>query len=365
MKTAFALGVAAALLAALAALAGCPKETPVRNDSPAPAASASGSSQVEVVPVILKKLEATTHLEGELGPFEAVALFARANGFVSRVLVDRGSKVKSGQLLLSIVAPELSAQRAEAEAKLVGDRSTFSRLHAAAQTPGAVSGHEVEVAEAAVRVDESRVQALRSVEQYLAVTAPFDGMITERNVHPGALVGPQGGEKSGAPMLRIEQVEKLRLTVAVPESLVGEIAEGAQVAFAVRAWPGEKFSGITKRVSHSIDTRTRTMSVELDVDNAAGRLAPGMFADVTWPVRKSTPSLFVPPSAIATSTEKTFLVRVKDGIVEQVPVQRGAAAGDLVEVFGDVHEGDLVARRASEELRPGARVTITSPAGTR
>jgi hypothetical protein len=104
------------------------------------------------------------------------------------------------------------------------------------------------------------------------------------------------------------------------------------------------------------------MPVELDVDNADGRLAPGMFANVVWPVKRATPSLFVPPSAIVQSTERTFVARVKDGTVEQVPVARGIAQGDLVEVFGALAAGDTIAKRGSEDLRNGLRVQIKGPA---
>src|SRR4051794_1555193 len=161
--------------------------------APAPTSSAAATPAVEVVQVVSKPLDTTIQLEGELAPYERVAIFARANGFVSQVLVDRGSRVKQGQLLVTIVAPELGAQRAEAQAKLQGDKSTYERLKAASQTPGAVAGHEVEVAEATMQADQARLDALRAMEQYLAVTAPFEGVVTERGVHPGALVGPQGG----------------------------------------------------------------------------------------------------------------------------------------------------------------------------
>jgi membrane fusion protein (multidrug efflux system) len=334
-----------------------------RSDSsaggPAPSASAAMPT-IEVVQVVSKPLDTTTQLEGELAPYERVAIFARANGFVSQVLVDRGSHVKQGQLLATIVAPELGAQRAEAQAKLQGDKSTFERLKAASATPGAVAGHEVEVAEATVQADQARLDSLRTMEQYLAITAPFEGVVIERDVHPGALVGPQGAGAT-MPLLRIEQVHKLRLTVAVPESLVGGIAEGVSATFTVRSFPGVKFTGVTKRVSGSVDVKTRSMPVELDVDNTDGRLAPGMFASVVWPVKLATPSMFVPPSAIVQSTERTFVVRVKDGAIEQVAVQRGISQDDLVEVFGALRAGDVLARRGSEDLRNGLRVQ-TKPA---
>lgn len=348
----------------LLAAPGCQGARPDTSSAPADAGAAASAPTVEVVPVVSKPLDAVTHLEGELTPYEAVSLFARVNAFVSRVRVDRGSKVKAGDLLVALAAPELNAQRAEVQAKLAGDKSTYERLKTASQTPGAVAGNEVQVAEATVLADQSRLDALRALEQYLTVTAPFDGVITERNVHPGALVGPQAGANA-APMLRIEQVAKLRLTVPVPESLVGAIAEGSPATFTVRAYPGTKFTGATRRISRSLDPKTRSMPVELDVDNADGRLAAGMFADAAWPVKRGAPSLFVPPGAIVQSTERTFVVRVKEGVVDQVAVQRGITQGDLLEVFGDLHEGDTVAKRGSEELRTGVRVEAraASPQG--
>jgi len=343
-----------AIAVVAAACDGAHNETQKTGDG---GATAAPTPTIDVVKVVVKPLDAMTHLEGELAPYEAVALYARANGFVQRVLVDRGSKVKTGEVLVTISAPELGAQRAEAEAKLVSDRATAERLKAASQTPGAVAGNELQVAEQKVQADQAHVDALRSQEQYLVVTAPFAGVITERNVHPGALVGPQSGA-SGPPMLRIEEQAKLRLTVPVPESLVGAIAEGTAASFTVRAYPGVKFNGVTKRISRSIDSKTRSMPVELDVDNADGRLAAGMFVDVAWPVKRTDPSLFVPGSAIVQSTERSFVARIAGGTVEQVPVQRGIVQGDLVEVFGALHDGDMIAKRGSEELRPGARVAV-------
>jgi membrane fusion protein (multidrug efflux system) len=329
----------------------------------APAASASaGQAQpsVELTKVVSRPLDTVSHLEGELTPYESVAIFARVAGFVSDVRVDRGSRVKKGELLATVVAPELHAQRAEAQAKLLGDKATFERLKAASQTPGAVAENEVQTAQATVQADQARLDSLRAVEQYLTVTAPFDGVITERDIHPGALVGPQGAGNS-TPLLKLEQIYKLRLTVPVPESLAGAISAGVPASFTVRAFPGVTFTGKVARIAQSIEAKTRSMAVELDVDNADGRLAPGMFAEVLWPVRRTTPSLFVPPAAIVQSTEKTYVARIRDGVVDQVAVERGVVQGDMVEVFGGLQEGDVIARRGSEELRPGTHVEVRAP----
>jgi RND family efflux transporter MFP subunit len=158
-------------------------------------------------------------------------------------------------------------------------------------------------------------------------------------------------------MLRIESVDRLRVTVAVPERDVGTIAEKSDAEFVVRTWPETTFHGVVSRVAHTIDVRTRTMPVEIDYVNKDGKLAPGMFAEVRWPLRRAVASLFVPTSAVVQTTEKTYVDRVKEGVVELVPVSRGVVVKDLVEVFGTgLAAGDLVLKRGSEELKPGAKV---------
>jgi RND family efflux transporter MFP subunit len=306
---------------------------------------------VEVVEVVSQTLDKKTPLQGELWAYESVAIHSRAAGFVDAIPVDRGTRVRKGQILARISAPELTAQRAEAEAKVKGSRSTLERLTAASKVPGVVAGHDIELAEAALQAEEARVRSLRTQEGYLVLRAPFDGVVSERSVHPGALVGPSSG-----PLLRVEQIDRLRLTVAVPEQDVGTIIEGARAEFGVPAWPADRFYGVIRRVSHRIDARTRTMPVELDVDNRLGKLAAGMFAEVSWPLRREAPSLFVPPSAVVQSPEMTFVDRVQEGVVTRVPVKRGALLAQSLEVFGALHAGDVVLVRGLEELAEGSRV---------
>jgi membrane fusion protein (multidrug efflux system) len=325
---------------------------------PTPASAApAGPVQVEVVPVASELLHLTVALTGELTPYEAVAIYPRVNGFVERIPVDRGSVVRKGTLLARLSAPELADQRSEAESKSAGQRTTVERLRAASATPGVVAGHDIELAEASLSAEKARVSSLKTLESYLVVRAPFDGVITERNVHPGALVGPPAGP-AATPMLRLEQVNRLRLTVAVPEIDVGAIAVGAPAEFSVQTWPGKKFSGTVKRVSHAVEPKTRTMPVELDVANADGNLASGMYAEVKWPVVRTAPSLLVPATAVAQTTERTFVDRVRDGVIEQVPVRRGAVLGERVEVIGQLSLADVVLKRGSEELTAGTKVII-------
>ena len=132
---------------------------------------------------------------------------------------------------------------------------------------------------------------------------------------------------------------------------IGALAPGAPATFSVQAFPDTKFNGIVRHVAESLDVKTRSMPVELDVANDDGRLARGTFADVHWPVKRQAPTLFVPATAVVQSTESTFVVRNASGVAEQVPVKRGVTDRDLVEVFGGLAAGDTLAKHGSEELR--------------
>ena len=340
---------------------------------------------VDVVKVLSQKLNITVHLPGELAPYEVVAIYPKVTGFVKWIGVDRGSHVRAGELIARLEAPELIAQRAEAQARLQGaesqlatadaklaaDESTYQKLKAASATPGVVAGNDLVVAEKAAEAGRAQVkafqdnvdaakqslQSITEIEGYLQIHAPFDGVVTERNVHPGALVGPAGGVGASAPIMRIETLSRLRLVVPVPENYAAGIPEGAQVTFTVPAFPGQTFSGTVARISHSVEAKTRTMPVELEVNNASSRLDPGTFSDVLWPVSRPEPTLFVPSSAVATTLERVFLVRIRNGETEWVEVKTGATSGDLTEVFGDLKPGDEVAVRGTDELRPGTHVT--------
>jgi RND family efflux transporter MFP subunit len=157
-------------------------------------------------------------------------------------------------------------------------------------------------------------------------------------------------------MLRIETVARLRLVVPVPEAYAGGIAEGRDVEFTVPAFPGRHFSGTIARLAHTISVKTRTMPVEIDVMNGAGELSPGAYCEVRWPLERHSPSLLVPSSSIASTLDRTFVVRIRDGKAEWVDVKTGVTTGKLVEVFGDLHAGDQVAVRGTDELRPGAAI---------
>jgi membrane fusion protein, multidrug efflux system len=347
-------------------------------------ASSAAVPTVETVKIAVRPFEFVVSLPGELRPYEVVSVYPKVTGFVKSIDVDRGSRISHGEVLARLEAPEIVSQeseaaaklesveqqRAEAEARLAGDRDTYKRLQAASRTPGVISENELEIAQKAAEADAARALGLMNaaaaakaalreanvMESYLVIKAPFDGIVTTRNVHPGALVGPAGGGNSQRAMLRIEQDSVLRLVVAVPEAYVAGVVSGARVNFSVPAFPDRTFSGTVARISSSLDTKTRTMPVELDVQNSDGQLAPGMFPTVAWPVRRPHPSMLVPQSALVRTMQRTYVIRVRGGMTEWVSVTPGMTSGDQVEVFGDLKPEDQVVRQATEDLQPNVHV---------
>ena len=333
---------------------------------------------IDFATVAAKPVSRTIDLPGEFAPYMSVELHAKVRGYVDKVEVDVGSIVKQGQELVTLTAPEMTAQIAEAESKvrlaesdrlqaeaqLAAAQATYDRLKKASETPGAIAGNEliqadkqVEAAKAMVNAREqaraaaqSAVQAQKDVLEYLKITAPFDGVVTARLVHPGALVGP-GADPV---LLVIQHVARLRLIVPVPEEDLGAMGSGASVPFHVPAYPERNYSGTVARISHMLDPKTRTMPIELDVFNRDGSLSPGMYPTVKWPIRRARPALFVPKTAVVSTTERVFVIRDKDGRAEWVDVKKGVADGDLVEVSGNLQAGDRIVKRGTDELHEGA-----------
>lgn len=340
-------------------------------------AYAQNSAHVELAKVESRALSRTVPLTAELAPYLQVEIQARVPGYVEKVLVDRGSVVHRGQLLVQLSAPEMRSQTgaeesglhqaeadvAQAEAQAAAAASTYARLVEAAKTPGAVAGNELIQAEkqkdaaeslvqsrkASLRAASDRLEATKETESYLRVTAPFDGVITDRFVHPGMMVDA-GGQP---PLLKLQQTSHLRLVIPVPETYVSSIERGKVVSFHVPAHPGATYSGTIARIANALDQQSRTMMVELDVHNKSGQLAPGMYPTVDWPVASGDRLLFVPSTSVVTTTERTFVIAVRNGRAHWIDVRKGPASGDQIAVQGDLEVGQIVVKRASDEIREG------------
>src|SRR5260370_3644869 len=340
-------------------------------------AIAQAPGHLEFATVESRNPSRTISLPAELAPLLEAEMGARCTGYIEGVLVDRGSKVRRGQLLVELSAPELKAQSAaaestlhqaeadqsQAEAQAAAVESTFVRLQEASKTPGAIAGNELVQAEkqrdaarsviesrkSATRAAQERLRATQETEGYLRVTARFDGTITDRFVHPGMLVQAN----THMPLLKLQQTGHLRLTVPVPETYVGHVVRGASATFHIAAQPGKTYTAKIARVSSALDPQSRTMMVELDAYNKDGTLAPGMYPSVDWPVSSAESLLLVPSTSVVSTTERTFVITSVNGHAHCVDVRRGAAFGEQVAIRGDIKPGEKVLKRASDEIREG------------
>jgi membrane fusion protein, multidrug efflux system len=384
-------GLLCASTVLMVSIVGCNSGT---SDKPAPTAAATpnAATTVSTVAVASKKLQTTIALPAQLTPYEQVDIYPKVTGFVETVTVDRGSRVHRGQLLVKLTAPELVSQRSQADAavkaaqsqlataqaKLASDNGTYLHMVEAAKTPGVLAENDVLVAGQTVSADKGLVEAasqnvaaakeaLRSVSQtesYLMITAPFDGVVTTRNLHPGALIGPASGAGGAQPILQIVDDKRLRLAVPIPEAQVGDMKTGQLVSFTVPAYPGQTFNAPMERISREVDEKSRTMPVELDVKNPDGRLSPGSFTNVSWPLQRAYPTLFVPATAVTTDQQHTFVIRVRNGKAEWVTVQTGQTVNGDIEVFGDLTAGDEVVKTASDAIHSGDPVRVQNQASS-
>ena len=328
-----------------------------------PAAITAPKPAYRLMTLTQRNVAGAVRLPGVMQPFEAVELFPRVAGYVKTVPVDRGSAVNAGQVLLTMEAPELDQEAAgaglrfsQANTAWLTAKEQYMRLLASAQTPGTVSAFDITTAHdkmlgdsAVMRAEYADFKAKEAMKNYLVLTAPFAGVITERNVHPGALAS--AGGKTAQPWLVLQQTSKLRLTVDVPEQYLEQVAQGDTVSYRLNALHGKVFHGKVTRLARSLTSNYRAEAIEIDVDNAGGRFAPGMYAEVMLPITGSANAFPVPRSAVVTSTERKYIVVAEGGVARIKDVVEGNSTGDTVEVFGNLNPGAQVVVNADYRLK--------------
>ena len=348
------------ILFVIVALAGCADKK----------SQPSATTSVDSVQVFILKKEPVTKtlsLHVELHPWERAELFAKVEGYVRELKVDIGSRVKKNDVLIIIDAPEVTANYAKATADLQSAQSryntsldTYRRMMSAAKEKGAVSDSELErvrnqllTDSAAHEASKSAANAYAQLKNYLTIRAAFDGIITQRNVDAGTLVG-----KNQIPLLVLENLSKLRVRVAIPEIYTSAIPVSASVNFTVDAQPSKKYSATLARKSNQIDIKTRTELWEFEVSNSNQELKSGMYGNASFNLQRVEPSVVVPYSAVVTNLERSFVIRVHEGKAEWVDVRNGISMKDKVEIFGDLQEGDQLVSKANDELKAGQEVIM-------
>lgn len=304
----------------------------------------------------------TLKLPAQLSAYQEVSLFPKVNGYVKNVLVDLGSYVSKGSLLMELEAPELEQavllakeKYAKANADFSINKEHYQRLLEASKTKGAVSPMDLSTIKAKMNADTALVNAekanwemQKAMLGYLKVVAPFSGVITERNIHPGALVSAVAKDK---PMLELKQIANLRLQVDVPEHLAVNLHERDTLSFYVSALQGKKLRGKISRKSRNINSHYRSERIEVDVANTGGQLASGMYADVLIYSKGNKNALIVPKSAVVTSTERKYVLVSDNGNIRKIDVSTGNQTLDKVEVYGELQVGEKVISKASEEIK--------------
>jgi RND family efflux transporter MFP subunit len=221
------------------------------------------------------------------------------------------------------------------------------------------------MAHAKMSADSSSLLAARSAYQlsadlrgYLEVRAPFDGVISSRNVYPGAYVSP-ADKNSNKPMLTLQQQTKLRLVVDVPEAATSYFADKDTVQFSVKALPGKQFMAVVNRMAGSMDDVLRSEQMEMDIANPGKELLPGMFAQVKLQLTNARKIFVIPQSAVAQNSQRVFVIRVINHKAQWVDIQKGRETTDSLEVYGKLTPGDFLIQNATDEIKNGQAVAAT------
>lgn len=348
--------------AALLLLAACNDNKDKNNSKPEMAMM----NMMETIEISKSNPLVPLKLAGELKPYEQTELFAKVNSYVKQIRVDIGDKVRAGQTLVVLEAPEIVSQIANAKAKVqaqeaiyLSTKSTYDRMLKADETKGAVAKDAIDQIKARKLSDESKLAAARSayneirnINDYLVIKAPFSGTITNRNIDLGAYVGPM----SKTPLLVIENNQKLRLNLSVPEANTPYIKIGDTIRFYVRSQPQVKHIALVSRKSGSLDERLRSEKIEADFINKEKLLKPFMVAETSIPLQNSVATFFVPKMSVVESGMGTYVIRIEQGKTKNIPVSKGRMWEDKVEIFGELSEGDKILKMASEEIMEGTDV---------
>jgi len=294
--------------------------------------------------------------------YEQVALYAKVPGFVKQLYVDRGDYVKKGQLLALLEAPEMN-QRALSDQsiqdKVYSDyllaKQVYDRLVDASKTTGAVAQIELERAQSTMNSAKSAFESAKAstahanqLKDYLRIIAPFDGIITKRNVSSGSLVGNNANQ----PIFELAQNDQLRLTVSIPEKHAGAIPKSAIATFTISSYPGEKFTAQLSRTAGLLDQNDRSLTLEFDLDNKERKLQGGDYAQVKLELQRKNPTLWVATKSILNTQSGNFVItKNTTNDLARIPVELGVQLDTITEVFGALSPTDLIINKPSEEMK--------------
>ena len=327
---------------------------------------AAKTDSVKVFVLALDSAKRMVALPAELLPYENVQIRAKVPGYIRKMNVDIGSIVRKGQVLALIDAPEINTRVQEltekvkaAKSRYQSSKDYYDRINIASQTDGVIAASELQHVRNQMLADSSELNAssfaassYRQVGGYLAIIAPYNGIITKRNIETGSFVG-NANEK---PLFELEDNAVLRLRVPVPEIYTGAVLLNNSCELTTRSFPDKKFRAVLIRKAGSIDNETRSEVWEFEVPNKGLELKAGSYADVKLNFLRPAKSLTVPVSAVVTTLEKKFVIKVSGKTTQWVDVRAGFNMGDKQEVFGELKAGDTLVVKPTEELKTGTKV---------
>jgi len=310
-------------------------------------------------------------LPGNLQAFIESPIFARTNGYLLRWYKDMGSKVEKGELLAAIDTPEvdqeLSQARASREqikaalglAKISTDRwANLLKSDSVSQQEADQQASGYQQALANLAAADANVRRLEELESFKNVYAPFSGVLTRRNVDPGALIN-SGAQAAGRELFDIARVDPLRVYVSVPQAYAPNIKAGMKANVTLQEFPGQKFLGTVVRTAEAIDLATRTLNTEVDVPNKDGKLLPGSFGKVHFATGTSVPRITIPVNAMLFRAEGPQVAVVdKDGKVHLRPISIGRDFGATLEILGGLEMSDQIIINPSDSLEEGQKVHV-------
>jgi RND family efflux transporter MFP subunit len=338
------------------------RESVTRAEAHARVEEASRGLRVRVVKATTSPASRRVTLQGEARAFSSVTLYAKVSGYLKEVRVDKGDKVKAGQILATIEAPELDKQITAAEADAKNKRVNAKRFEALAPS-NMVSAQEVEAAQAGAAVAEANHEALSTQGGYRVLRAPFAGVVTARFADPGALIQSATGAQSGAlPVVSVANPDRLRIYVYLDQAAAAYVHVGDTAELRVPERPGFVRKVQVTRLAGQLDLKTRTMLTEIDVDNKDGTILPGAFVTVSIDL-KVTPLVQAPVEALVLKGDKTLVALVDDkGKVHYRPVVVADDDGATVRFVSGVAAGDRLAMNLGNEVEDGAPVQVVGEA---
>ena len=282
-------------------------------------------------------------------------VFARANGFVKSWSADIGQKVRAGQVLAEVTTPELDQQVAQARANLDLAKTSYNRL-AGVALPGAISKQELDVAKSQFSVQQAALQQLLAQQGFRRITAPFSGIVTQRNVEVGSLVSSSNAP--GSQLFKIEQTDKLRAYVQVPQNFAPSIKSGMTADYLVPEFVGKPFRGKVVRNAGALDPNTRTLLTEVQIPNPRGELRPGSYAQVKFYLPRTAPGVIIPANALVPGgTDSRVAVVTLDKKIHYSTIVTGRDFGSQLEVMQGLRGGESLVLNPLETMTEGETVT--------